>query len=115
MSDHALRERATIELCQKLAAALARAGDSDGADAFFKRATRAFDQRLSTGADDPFTRYYLASLHAFRGDADTAWHHLQVALAGRPAFIKWRVQRDPDFSAVLGDQRFRSLSDGSTA
>jgi tetratricopeptide (TPR) repeat protein len=53
MSDHALRERTTIELCQKLAAAYQRKGDLDTSERYFERAVKAFDQRLSAGADDP--------------------------------------------------------------
>lgn len=109
-SDHALRERATIEICQKLAAALECAGDTEASESFFSRAVHAFKHRLSTGADDPFTRYYMASLHAFRGDADAAWHHLKVAMAGRPALTRWRVIHDPDFASVMSDPRFAAIT-----
>ena len=43
LSDHALRERTTIELCQKLSAAYQRKGDVENAQTYFDRAIRAFD------------------------------------------------------------------------
>ena len=59
LTDHALRERTTIEICQKLSAAYQRKGDGENAQAYFDRALRAFDQRLAGGGDDPYTRYYM--------------------------------------------------------
>jgi tetratricopeptide (TPR) repeat protein len=109
MSDHSLRERTTIELSQKLSAAYARAGDGESANAFFERAVRTFNQRLAGGADDPFTRYYMATLHAVRGDAEMARGHLDLPLARIGAFTRWRLARDPDFDAVRGSDAFGDL------
>ncbi|MEZ5286240.1 MAG: protein kinase [Vicinamibacterales bacterium] len=100
MSDHALRERTTIELSQKLAAAYHRKGDAENARGYFERAVKAFDQRLAGGGDDPFTRYYMAALYALRGDAETARKHLEKPLAELGAFTRWRLDRDPDFDPV---------------
>ena len=100
MSDHALRERTTIELCQKLAAAYHRKGDVETSRSYFDRAVKAFDQRLAGGADDPFTRYYMAALHAIRGDVELTQRHLARPLAELAAFTRWRLPRDPDFDAV---------------
>jgi serine/threonine protein kinase/tetratricopeptide (TPR) repeat protein len=100
LTDHALRERTTIEICQKLAAAYQRKGDTENAQAYFERAVRAFDQRLAGGGDDPYTRYYMAALNAIRGDAEAARRHLQKPLAEIGVFTRWRLERDPDFESV---------------
>jgi tetratricopeptide (TPR) repeat protein len=100
MSDHALRERTTIELCQKLSAAYLRKGDLDNAQIYFDRAVRAFDQRLAGGGDDPFTRYYMAALHAMRGDVASTRRHLEKPLAEMDVLTRWRLERDPDFEPV---------------
>jgi tetratricopeptide (TPR) repeat protein len=100
MSDHALRERTTIELCQKLAAAYQRKGDLDTSERYFERAVKAFDQRLSAGADDPATRYYMAALYAMRGDAESARRHLAFPLQAIAPFTRWRLPRDPDFDQI---------------
>lgn len=100
MSDHALRERTTIELSQKLAAAYQRMGDAENAQRHFDRAVRAFDQRLAGGADDPYTRYYMAALYAMRGDAEQARKHLERPLAELGPYTRWRLPRDPDFDGV---------------
>jgi serine/threonine protein kinase/tetratricopeptide (TPR) repeat protein len=102
LSDHALRERTTIELCQKLAAAYQRKGDAENAQAYFDKAVRAFDMRLAGGGDDPFTRYYMAALHAMRGDLETTRRHLVKPLAEMGVLTRWRLQRDPDFEQVKG-------------
>lgn len=100
MSDHALRERTTIELSQKLAAAYHRKGDAETSRGYFDRTVSAFDQRLAGGADDPYTRYYLAALHALRGDLAMTEKHLEKPLAELGPFTRWRLPRDPDFDAV---------------
>jgi serine/threonine protein kinase/tetratricopeptide (TPR) repeat protein len=100
LTDHALRERTTIELCQKLAAAYQRKADMENAQTYFDRAVRAFNQRLAGGADDPYTRYYMAALHAMRGDTEAARRHLEKPLAEIGVFARWRLERDPDFDAV---------------
>ncbi|HQZ41238.1 MAG TPA: hypothetical protein PLH72_19650 [Vicinamibacterales bacterium] len=100
MSDHALRERTTIELSQKLAAAYHRKGDAETSRGYFGRAVTAFDQRLAGGADDPYTRYYPAALHALRGDLAMTEKHLEKPLAELGPFTRWRLPRDPDFDAV---------------
>ncbi|MCC7124315.1 MAG: protein kinase [Acidobacteria bacterium] len=100
MSDHALRERTMIELSQKLAAAYQRKGDAEASQAYVDRATKAFDQRLAGGADDPYTRYYMAALHALRGDAEATRQHLERPLRENGPFTRWRIPRDPDFDTV---------------
>ena len=96
----ALRERTTIELSQKLAAAYTRKGDLETAQLFFDRAVKAFNDRLAGGGDDPFTRYYMAALHAMRGDAEMVRRHLEKPLAEMAVLTRWRLERDPDFDQV---------------
>ncbi|MFP5380229.1 MAG: tetratricopeptide repeat protein, partial [Vicinamibacteria bacterium] len=100
VSDHALRERTLVELHQKLSAAFTRAGQHEEAAAHADRAARLFDARLSAGADDAFTRYYMAALHALRGDAEQAVGHLRRPLAELGPLTRWRLPRDPDFDPV---------------
>jgi non-specific serine/threonine protein kinase len=109
VSDHLLRERTTIEIQQKLGAAYRRKGEIAPADEHESYAIRAFNTRLAGGGDDPYTRYYMASLYALRGDAASAREHLQVPLTHLTAFTKWRVVRDPDFDPVKDDPLFSEL------
>jgi tetratricopeptide (TPR) repeat protein len=108
-SDHALRERTTLELSQKLAAAHWRKGDRESADAFFQRTVEAFERRLAGGTDDPFTRYYMATLYAVRGDAEAARRHLDRPLNEMAAATRWRLAHDRDFDEVRGTEPFRDL------
>lgn len=98
--DHLLRDRSVIELHQKLAAAFYRQGQKTDAQMHGQRAKQAFENRLTMGADDPFTRYYMATLYALKGDAETAASHIERAHAGLPALTAWRLARDPDFATV---------------
>ena len=109
VSDHLLRERTTIEIHQKLAAAYRRKADITTAEHHESQAIRAFGARLATGGDEPYTRYYMASLYGLRGEAEAARDHLEVPLTHLPAFTKWRVVRDPDFEAVKDHALFTDL------
>jgi serine/threonine protein kinase/Tfp pilus assembly protein PilF len=109
VGDHFLRDRTSIELHQKLAAAYRRKGDAPTAEAHEREALTRFDARLAAGADEPFTRYYLATLFALRGDAEKAREHLELPLKELAAFTRWRVARDPDFEGMKGDARFSGL------
>ncbi len=110
MSDHALRERQTIELYQKLAAAYHRKGDAQNARGYFDKAVRAFDTRLATGADDPFTRYYMSAVQALLGEPAIARRHLERPLADMPAYTTWRYTRDRDFDEVRTTPAFADLA-----
>ena len=103
LTDHALRDRSIIEVNQKLAAAYLRLGAEEEARTFGNGAIEAFDRRLAAGADDPFTRYYLATLHALRDDVEPVLQHLERPLAELGAFTRWRLPRDPDFAGVLAN------------
>jgi serine/threonine protein kinase/Tfp pilus assembly protein PilF len=110
VSDHLLRERTSIELHQKLAAAYRRKGDISNAESHEREAIDRFAARLAVGADEPFTRYYLATLHALRGDAEAARAHLELPLKDVGAFTRWRLPRDPDFDTVRDHPLFGDLA-----
>ena len=109
VSDHLLRERTTIEIQQKLGAAYRRKGSVAPAAEHEGYALRAFAARLASGLDEPYTRYYIASLHALRGEAEPAREHLESPLTQLTAFTKWRVVRDPDFDPVKDHPLFKDL------
>jgi serine/threonine protein kinase/Tfp pilus assembly protein PilF len=114
--DHALRERTLIELNMKIGAVYLRQGRTDDAERHFGRALKAFDARVATGADDPFTRYYIACLHALRGDADRAIEFLERVARRLPALTAARARRDADLESLHNDPRFAALAGtGATA
>jgi TolB-like protein/tRNA A-37 threonylcarbamoyl transferase component Bud32/Tfp pilus assembly protein PilF len=108
-TDHALKDRALIELHARMGEALARAGESERAAASYALAIEGFEERLKIGADDPYTRYYAATALAGRGDFGRAIESLEVAAKGRPAFTIERVKIDPAFDVLRDDGRFRKL------
>jgi serine/threonine protein kinase/tetratricopeptide (TPR) repeat protein len=105
-SDHALKERTSIEMMMKLGAAYFRWGKMDDATRFFDRALKAFDQRVAKGADDPYTRYYIACLLAMRGDTDRAFDALERVSKSLPALTAARASRDIDLENLRDDPRF---------
>jgi tetratricopeptide (TPR) repeat protein len=109
VGDHLLRERTSIELHQKLGAVYRRRGELPTAELHEAEAIERFNARLSSGADEPYTRYYLATLHALRGEAEAARGHLELPLKELNAFTKWRVPRDPDFDPVKEHPLFKDL------
>ena len=108
-SDHALKDRARIEVQQKLTGAYARQGQMDDARALWAQLEVAFNARLSAGNDDPFTRYYVACAAAMVGETDAALKHLGAAIAGRRNFNVARARIEPDFDGLRGDARFQAL------
>ena len=109
VGDHLLRDRTSVELNQKLGAAYRRKGDVAVAETHEREAITRFDARLAAGADEPFTRYYIATLFALRGDAEKAREHLELPLKELGAFTRWRLPRDPDFDPVKGHPLFSTL------
>ena len=95
-SDHALRERTLIELNVRIGATYFREHASADAERHFSRALKTFDARVGTGADDPFTRYYIACLHALRGETAQALESLERVAAHLPALTAARARRDID-------------------
>jgi serine/threonine protein kinase/tetratricopeptide (TPR) repeat protein len=105
-SDHALRERTNIELNVKVGAAYYKQGRLEDAGRHFDRALKAFETRVARGADDPFTRYYIAGMLALRGEADHSLEVLARVAAMQPALTRARAERDPDFDGLRADPRF---------
>jgi non-specific serine/threonine protein kinase len=108
--DHALRERTQLELNVKIGAVYLRQGRTEDANRHFARALKSFDARVATGADDPFTRYYIACLHALRGDHDRAFESLERVASRLPELTAARVKLDIDLAGLRDDARFKTLA-----
>ena len=108
-TEHPLRHRILIEINARLGASLQRLGDARRAEALFDVAMTSFERRVRLGADDPFTRYYAAAIHALRGDAEPALAYLERALAQQPVFTAARAVIEPEFETLRGDPRFQRL------
>ena len=52
-------------------------------------------QHVAKGADDPYTRYYIACLLALRGETDRAFELLQRVHASLPALTAARAAAIP--------------------
>lgn len=110
-SDHALRDRTLLELNVKLGAAYHRQGRPEDASRHFGRALKAFDARVATGADDPFTRYYIATLHALQGEPERALESLERVARALPALTAARARTDIDLESLRGLPRFQAIID----
>ncbi|HJR58536.1 MAG TPA: protein kinase [Vicinamibacterales bacterium] len=108
-SDHALRERTNIELNVKVGAAYQRLGQPDQAARHFDRAIKAFEIRVARGADDPATRYYIATVFALQGETDRALDSLQRVAKLQPALTRARAVRDPDLESLRADPRYQDI------
>jgi tetratricopeptide (TPR) repeat protein/predicted Ser/Thr protein kinase len=108
-SDHALKDRTVIELNIKIGAAYQRQGRQAEARRHFDRARKNFDSLIAKGADDPFTRYYVACMYALTGEADRAFDSLERVAARLPALTAARARRDPDLEALREDARFEAI------
>jgi tetratricopeptide (TPR) repeat protein len=108
-SDHALKERVLIEVYQKLTSAYVRQGNLDDAREAFGHVTEGFEERLASGADDPFARYYIACAYAMMGDKQRALEHLWKAIEGRRNFNAARARVEIDFESLRGDAVFQEL------
>jgi tetratricopeptide (TPR) repeat protein len=111
-SDHALKERTSIEITMKIGAAYLRMGRAEEAARFFDRALKSFDARVAKGADDPYTRYYIACLLALRNDEEKALDVLERVYASLPALTAARARRDPDLDNLRGRPRFEAILNG---
>ena len=107
--DHALRERTQIELNVKIGTVYHRQGRTDDAARHFDRALKGFDARVARGADDPFTRYYIACALALRGEHGRALDSLQRVSASYPELTAARALRDPDLDPLRGLPAFQEL------
>jgi len=107
--DHALRSRIFIELHQRIGDARLRAGDAAGSKAALDMAIEAFERRLRTGADDPFTRYYAACAYALLGDTERALESLEKAAAERRRLTVARARVEPALESLRPLERFQAL------
>jgi eukaryotic-like serine/threonine-protein kinase len=108
-TEHPLRHRILVEINARLGASLQRLGDGGRAEGLFEVAMTSFERRLRLGADDPFTRYYAAAIHALRGEAEPALAFLERALARQPVFTAARAAIEPEFEGLRADTRFQRL------
>ena len=108
-TEHPLRHRILVELNARLGASYLRLGDAPRAHGLFDVALATFERRVRLGADEPFTRYYAAAIHALRGEAEPALAVLERALAQQPAFTAARVTIEPEFEGLRTDARFQRL------
>jgi tetratricopeptide (TPR) repeat protein len=108
-SDHVLKERVLIEVYQKLTSAYARQKSMDDARDAFAHVTAGFAERLAKGADDPFTRYYVACGHAMMGERARALEHLRKAIEGRRNFNSARARLEIDFESLRDDPEFQEM------
>ena len=102
-SDHALRDRTLLELNVKIGATYLRQGRREDAERHFGRALKSFDARVATGADDPFTRYYVACLYALRGDAIARSSRSNASRPSLPALTAARARVDVDLESLRDD------------
>jgi serine/threonine protein kinase/Flp pilus assembly protein TadD len=107
--DHALRDRTQLELNIKIGAACLRQGRAEDAERHFGRALKSFDSRVASGADDPFTRYYIACLYALRGEHDLALDSLERVAKTYPQLTAARARVDVDLESLRGLPRFQAL------
>lgn len=107
--DHALRDRIRIELHQRIGASHLRLGGTAEAQAAFDVAVGCFDERVRLGADDPFTRFYVAGVYALRGEAEMALTGLARAAKMRRRFTIERARIEPEFDGLRNDRRFQDL------
>ena len=108
--DHALRNRTTIELHQRIGASHLHLGHGEEARAAFQLALGLFEERLRLGADDPFTRFYAAGIHALRGEPEQALSSLGRAVRMRRRFTVARARVEPEFASLREEPRFRELT-----
>ncbi len=107
--DHALRSRIRVELHMRLGSAHLGMGEVERAQSAFATGLDAYVQRVALGADEPFTRYYAAAIHALRGESDEALAHLEKSAAAVPAFVRARARIEPEWDALRSDPRFQRL------
>jgi non-specific serine/threonine protein kinase len=111
-SDHALRNRALIELDQKMGAVYLRQGMTEEAERHFASGIKRYEELLARGSADPFTNYYMANLYALKGDADQALKYLYRAITELHDVNVARARIDLDFNTLRDDTRFQKLIEG---
>jgi tetratricopeptide (TPR) repeat protein len=109
VSNHGLKDRTMIELHQKYVSTFVRMGRAEDARKSYVEVLTRFQNRLAIGADEPFSRYYVACAAAIMGDVDLALEHLKKAIEGRPVFNRARARVEPDFEKLRNDPQFQAL------
>jgi len=94
---------------QRIGSAHLHLGEHEEARAAFQIALSLFEERLRLGADDPYTRFYVAGIHALRGEPEQALSSLGRAVKGRRRFNVARARIEPEFASLRDDQRFKEL------
>ena len=107
--DHALKDRAIIELHTRIGSAHRALGRPEEARRALMLAIGAFEDRLRVGADEPFSRYYVAAAWALLGEAERALDVLEAAAAMRRVYVVERARIDPDFEGLRSERRFLRL------
>jgi serine/threonine protein kinase/Tfp pilus assembly protein PilF len=107
-TDHALKERALIELHQKLGAAYLRLDQKADAERHLNSAIRNYEDRVAQGVDDPQTKYYAAVAHALRGDRERALHYLEQTFTKLGPLNRRRALTDPDLESVRSELEARA-------
>jgi serine/threonine protein kinase/tetratricopeptide (TPR) repeat protein len=108
--DHALKDRAIIELHARIGSAHLKLGHADEARAALRLSVAAFEERLRIGADEPFSRYYAATAWALLGEPERALDVLEAAAAMRRVYVTERARIDPDFESLRNEPRFQRLT-----
>jgi tetratricopeptide (TPR) repeat protein len=108
--DHALKERVIVELHVHIGSVLLALGRADSGRAALRVALDAFEERLRMGADEPYTRYYVAAAWALLGEKGRALDALERAASQRNAYTVARARIDPDFASLQDEERFRALT-----
>lgn len=108
--DHALKDRAIIELHARIGSAHRALGRPEEARQALMLAIGAFEDRLRLGADEPFTRYYVAAAWALLGEMERALDVLEAAAAMRRVYVVERARIDPDFVSLRSEPRFQRLT-----
>jgi tetratricopeptide (TPR) repeat protein len=103
------KERSLIELDCKIGATYLRMSQPEDAERHFAIAMKSFEARLARSADDPFTKYHIASLCGLRGDIDRAVRYFKETLEQLQALNRTRARLDPGFAAVRADPRMSVL------
>ena len=98
--DHALRDRTLLELNVKIGAVYLRQGRGEDAERHFGRALKSFDARVANGADDPFTRYYIACLMRCAATRARALDSLERVAQALPALTAARARTDVDLESL---------------
>ncbi len=98
-----------IEAHQRLLSAYIRQGNVDDAKLEYEEVLKGFESRTRAGADDPFTRYYVACAHAVMGDRDRALESLEFAARLRPLFTSERAKIEVDLKSLSSESRFADL------